>query len=138
MATLLQHATTIFQANAASAHPQTFRAGGWTADLNTLACTADKGFIADTSALNWARIEEWQGHKHLRLEHGALGADRRHQPAVLCRADTDVLGAAGTPLNMLEVPDNGVMIDYVSAPEIERNLRRKLGWQGARRSPRRS
>ena len=28
---------------------------------------------------------------------------------------------------MLEVPDNGVMIDYVSTPQNERDLRRKLG-----------
>src|SRR5690606_24402284 len=33
--------------------PRTFRAGGWTATLDTLGALADKGFTADTSALNW-------------------------------------------------------------------------------------
>ena len=41
--------------------PKTFRAGGWTASIDTLNALADQGFTADTSALNWARIEEWQG-----------------------------------------------------------------------------
>jgi hypothetical protein len=31
---------------------------------------------------------------------------------------TDVLGASGTPLGLVEVPDNGVMIDYVSTDEM--------------------
>lgn len=117
MATLLQHAIDIFQAKGLG-HPQTFRAGGWTADLNTFLALNDKGFIADTSALNWARIEEWQGHNiyDWTMAHWTPINDTS-QPYY--PTSTDVLGAAGSPLNMLEVPDNGVMIDYVNAGEMD-------------------
>ena len=117
MATLLQHAIDIFAAKGLG-HPQTFRAGGWTADLNTFLALNDKGFIADTSALNWARIEEWQGHNiyDWTMAHWNPINDTS-QPYM--PTDTDVLGAAGTPLNMLEVPDNGAMIDYTTTYEIE-------------------
>ncbi|MBV8756284.1 MAG: hypothetical protein JO257_03345 [Deltaproteobacteria bacterium] len=116
MATLLQHAFDIFQTHGLG-HPQTFRAGGWTADLNTFLALNDKGFIADTSALNWARIEEWQGHNiyDWTMAHWSAINDTS-QPYM--PTTTDVLGAAGTPLNMLEVPDNGVMIDYVTTMEM--------------------
>jgi hypothetical protein len=116
MAALLQHAFDIFAARGLP-HPQTFRAGGWTADLNTFLALQDKGFIADTSALNWARIEEWQGHNiyDWTMQHWAPINDTS-QPYM--PTETDVLGASGTPLGMLEVPDNGVMIDYVSTAEM--------------------
>ena len=117
MATLLQHAIDIFQAKGLG-RPQTFRAGGWTADLNTFLALNDKGFIADTSALNWARIEEWRGHNIYDWTMAHWGPiNDTSQPYM--PTTTDVLGASGTPLNMLEVPDNGAMIDYTRADEIE-------------------
>jgi hypothetical protein len=116
MATLLQHAKDIFAARGLPV-PQTFRAGGWTADLNTFMALNDKGFIADSSALNWARIEEWKGHNIYDWTMAHWGPiDDTSQPYM--PTTTDVLGASGTPLAMLEVPDNGVMIDYVSSAEM--------------------
>lgn len=116
MATLLQHAIDIF-ATRGLGRPQSFRAGGWTADLNTFLALQDKGFVADSSALNWARIEEWKGHNiyDWTMAHWAPINDTS-QPYL--PTTTDVLGASGTPLGMLEVPDNGVMIDYVSTAEM--------------------
>lgn len=112
--TLLQHAFDLFNARGLGT-PKTFRAGGWTADLNTFLALANKGFVADTSALNWARIEEWQGHELYTwtMQHWGPINDTS-QPYMTSR--TDVL----TPgdLGMLEVPDNGVMIDYVSTAEM--------------------
>jgi hypothetical protein len=116
MATLLQHAKDIFAARGLPT-PQSFRAGGWTADLNTFLALNDKGFIADSSALNWARIEEWKGHNiyDWTMQHWGPINDTS-QPYL--PTSTDVLGASGTPLGMVEVPDNGVMIDYVSSSEM--------------------
>jgi hypothetical protein len=98
--------------------PRTFRAGGWTADLQTLLALEDNGFIADTSALNWRRIEEWQGYELYTwtMEHwGPI--DDTSQPYLPSR--TDILKSTpGSNLALLEVPDNGVMIDYVSLTEI--------------------
>src|SRR5262249_25240277 len=57
---LRDHAADLFDQRGLG-RPTTFRAGGWTATIDTLNALADKGYIADTSALNWARIDEWKG-----------------------------------------------------------------------------
>lgn len=97
--------------------PRTFRAGGWTAELSTLQALADKNYVADTSALNWARIEEWDGKELYRwnMENWAPIGDtsQPYYPSA-----TDVLTSTGPTLPLLEVPDNGVMIDYVTLPEM--------------------
>ena len=50
----------------------------------------------------------------LRLEHGALGVDRRHQPAY--RQD-DILADTAPTLDISRVTDNAIMVDYVSVGE---------------------
>src|SRR5207253_2483872 len=56
---LFHHATALFQANGLPA-PTSFRAGGWTADEHVLQALVTAGHVADSSACNWARIEEWK------------------------------------------------------------------------------
>ena len=117
LSTLLQDAFAIFAQHGLGT-PKTFRAGGWTADLQSFLALADNGFVADTSALNWARIEEWKGKElySWTMQHWAP-IDDTSQPYY--PSQTDVLAStAGADLAMLEVPDNGVMIDYVSLDEM--------------------
>ena len=119
MGTLLKHAGDLFEQHGLN-RPKTFRAGGWTATLDTLAALADNGFTADTSALNWARIEEWEGRNNGELYRWNMEnwgpIDDTSQPYY--PSETNVL-LTGTPrLPLLEVPDNGVMIDYVTLPEM--------------------
>lgn len=116
MRTLLEHAKELFVANGLGT-PRTFRAGGWTATLDTVAALADAGFIADTSALNWARIEEWEGEELYRwnMENWAPINDTS-QPYY--PSQQNVLTDDAPTLSILEVPDNGVMIDYVSLAEM--------------------
>jgi hypothetical protein len=116
MATLLTHASDLFAQNGLN-RPKTFRAGGWTATLDTLGALADTGFIADTSALNWARIEEWKGYELYRWTQENWGPITDTTQPYWPGATSAVM--AGTPpLGLLEVPDNGVMIDYVSLAEM--------------------
>jgi hypothetical protein len=117
LGTLLQHAFDIFAAHDLG-KPQTFRAGGWTADLDSLLALSDKGFVADTSALNWARIEEWQGKElySWNMTHWAPINDTS-QPYYPSQTDV-LMSTPGSNMAMLEVPDNGVMIDYVSSDEM--------------------
>jgi hypothetical protein len=116
---MLDDAASLFQANGLGT-PKTFRAGGWTASLDTLNALADKGYVADSSALNWARIEEWEGQGNgvlytWNMEHwGPI--DDTSQPYHVSEAD--ILSSAPPTLPILEVPDNGVMIDYVSLDEM--------------------
>lgn len=113
---LFEHAKTLFAQHGLPT-PRTFRAGGWTATIETLAALADAGFIADSSALNWARIEEWDGKELYRwtMEHWNPIGDTS-QPYYPNQAN--VLSTDAPTLSILEVPDNGVMIDYVSLAEM--------------------
>ncbi len=114
--TLLEHSKTLFQQRGLGT-PKTFRAGGWTATLETIAALADKGFTADTSALNWKRIEEWNGKELYRWNMENWNPiDDTSQPYY--PSETSVLMTGAATLPILEVPDNGVMIDYVSLPEM--------------------
>ena len=64
------------------------------------------------------------------MEHDALGSDQRHQPAVLPEHDRSADDARPARTSaMLEVPDNGVMIDYVSIAEM--NAIFDANWDGA-------
>ena len=125
LGTLLDHANTLFQQNGLN-RAKTFRAGGWTASLASLQALADKGFTADTSALNWARIEEWKN-----AVPGPAGRTNElyrwnmenwnpindtSQPYWV--SEGNVLTSDAPTLPILEVPDNGVMIDYVTLAEM--------------------
>lgn len=123
--TLFAHAATLFEQHGLN-KPKTFRAGGWTASLATLQALADQGFVADTSALNWARIEEWSkpvigpGGRTNELYRWNMEnwnpIDDTAQPYWV--SENNVLTDEAPTLPILEVPDNGVMIDYVTLEEM--------------------
>ena len=100
--------------------PTSFRAGGWTAGLGTLKAMAETGYVADTSANNWARMEEWQNQ-----ENGVLydwnqaqwsSINDTSQPYY--PAQNNHLETGLNPIPVLEVPDNGILVDYVSTDEM--------------------
>jgi hypothetical protein len=118
MSTLLAHAKDLF-AQHGIATPQTFRAGGWTATLDTLFALQDNGYIADTSALNWKYIQmAWRGHLIASWNMQQwTPIDDTSQPYY--PSTTDIVASAPTgDFSLLEVPDNGVMIDYVTLDDM--------------------
>lgn len=127
LGTLLAHAKDLFTARGLNS-PVSFRAGGWTADLSSLQALNDQGFIADTSALNWARIEEWKGKElySWTMDHwGPIGDSS--QPYYPSTTDP-VSSTPGSNLAMLEVPDNGAMVDYVTYGEMSSIF--NVNWDG--------
>jgi hypothetical protein len=129
MGQLLQHAKTIFDGRGLGT-PKTFRAGGWTADMNTLLALDDNGFVADTSALNWDYIkEEWPDTELLswNMTHWAPIGDTS-QPYHPSTTDP-LVSMPGSNLGLLEIPDNGVMIDYVTVDQIKAIF--DANWDGA-------
>jgi hypothetical protein len=111
--------------------PTSFRAGGWTAQLHVLKALVSAGHVADSSACNWARLEEWEHVAGAQLfawnrEHWAT-IDDTSQPYY--PSTTDILSSAGPTLPILEVPDNGALVDYVSAAEMIDMFRRN--WPGS-------
>jgi hypothetical protein len=97
--------------------PTSFRAGGWTAELHTIKALEAAGYVADTSALNWARMEEWDQPLRGTLydwnkEHWATINDtsQPYYPSV-----DDILVTGPETINVLEVPDNGIQPIGLSA-----------------------
>ena len=97
-----------------------FRTGSWAADAGTLKALAEDGFVADSSANNWARIEESRHEGN-----GMLYTwNRRHwapindvsQPYYPNAQNSAIAGKPTIPI--LEIPDNGSLVDYVTGNEM--------------------
>lgn len=116
---LFAKANELFVANGL-AKPTSFRAGGWTATGDVLKALAKNGHKADASACNWARLEEWKNVAGADLynwnkEHWSA-IDETTQPYY--PNEDDILADAPPHLPILEVPDNGALVDYVSTAEM--------------------
>ncbi len=118
--TLLETADELFMERGLG-KPTTFRAGGWTATIETLRALAATGYVADTSANNWVRMEEWNRPfssatlYDWNMEHW-LPINDTSQPYY--PSDDDILLDGAPHLDILEVPDNAIMVDYVSVEEM--------------------
>ena len=122
-------ASELFVANGLP-RPTSFRAGGWTAEAHVLAALANSGHVADSSGCNWSRLEEWKDHPGASLyawnqEHWAP-IDETSQPYY--PAEDDMLADRPPHLSILEVPDNGLLVDYVSGAEMIEMFR--ANWDG--------
>jgi len=100
--------------------PTSFRAGGWTATSDVLKSLVKAGHKTDASACNWARLEEWKDVAGATIyqwnqEHWNP-VDERTQPYY--PSSDDILADAAPHLSILEVPDNGALVDYVTAQEM--------------------
>jgi hypothetical protein len=121
----MQYADTLFEQYGLG-KPTSFRAGGWTAEIATFLALVDDGYTVDSSALNWARMEEWKNlHISGQAEPASLYAwnmtqwstiDDTSQPYVPSQENIQAPGP--TPVGLLEIPDNGIMVDYASGQEM--------------------
>ena len=130
LATMLVKAKELFEQNGLGT-PKTFRAGGWTAVASTLRALAENGFLVDASACNWARLEEWLTYPDSTLYQW----NRQHwgpindtsQPYFPSEADITKGGEPALPI--LELPNNGALVDYVTTAEMVEIFR--ANWDGA-------
>jgi hypothetical protein len=116
---LLAAASALFDAHDLG-RPTSFRAGGWTATIPTLKALASAGFVADGSAANWHFMEEWKDVAGSTLyawnaEHWAT-IDATSQPYY--PSEADILAPGSPSVGILEVPDNSLLVDYVTAAEM--------------------
>ena len=119
LTTLVAAADALFEANGLD-KATAFRAGGWIADLMVLRVLAANGYVADTSANNWARLEEWEGdlngvlYDWNQTNWSSIGdTSQPYYPSA-----SDILVPGDPDLAILEVPDNGSLVDYVSGAEM--------------------
>lgn len=119
--TLFEHAIELFEENDLGT-PTSFRAGGWAADADTLRALGEAGFLVDTSAHNWSRLEEWRDLEPFsslyrwHTEHWSEIGDLS-QP--YWPADDDAQRTGQSLAGILEVPDNASLVDYVTAREMQ-------------------
>jgi hypothetical protein len=117
--TLFETASEIFVERGLG-RPTSFRAGGWTTELHTLRAMARTGYVADTSAVSWARLEEWEGVPGTELfewnreQWSTIGdTSQPYYPS-----QDDILSSEPPTIPVLEVPDNGALVDYVVSAEM--------------------
>jgi len=127
--TLLRTAQSLFDTNGLGT-PTSFRAGGWSLEIHTMRALAAAGFVADTSANNWKRLEEWAEHTDATLypwnmSHWAT-IDETSQPYY--PSETDILASEPPYVPVLEVPDNGILADYVTTDEMIQMF--EANWDG--------
>lgn len=98
--------------------PTSFRAGGWTADEKVLSALANTGFLVDTSAVPAHRLSSWRGFPlyDWNMENWK-GITETSQPYFPSQENAAKAGYPAIPI--LEVPDNGVLVDYVSAQDMK-------------------
>jgi hypothetical protein len=130
---LVEAADALFEARGLG-KPVTFRAGGWTATIETLRALAANGYVADTSANNWARMEEWIPrppfvtgtlYEWNMTNWGPIGdTSQPYYPNV-----EDILSSEAPTLPILEVPDNAIMVDYVTVDEMTEIF--EANWDGS-------
>lgn len=126
METLLRAADDLFVAHGLG-KPTSFRAGGWSAEIHTLRALDATGYLVDTSAVAWSRLEEWMGlslYDWTSTHWSAIDeTSQPYHPSI-----DDVLSEELPALALLEVPDNGALVDYVSGNEMVDIF--ELSWPG--------
>ncbi len=122
--------TTLFQASAdlfvrnGLARPVSFRAGGWTAGLNTLDALQRAGYTVDSSALPPESIQHaWGAYELGRwTTMNWTGITPTSQPYHPSRSNI-VAPDPAPAFSVLEVPDNGTLVDYMLGPAMITVLR---------------
>jgi hypothetical protein len=123
--TLLRAARQLFEANGLGT-PTSFRAGGWAADAGTMTALEQAGYALESSSVTVARLEEWRGRVLFQyLSMLWPGITETSQPYYPSQANAAVAGAGP---RVLQVPDNGALVDYVTGQEMIDILR--MNWSG--------
>lgn len=127
---LLKAADALFIAHGLG-KPTSFRTGSWAANAQTLKALAAGGFVADSSANNWVRIKEESENDG----NGVLYKwNHQHWTAINDRsqpyfpAELNPMTNGMPTISILEVPDNGSLVDYVTGDEMISIF--KSNWNG--------
>jgi hypothetical protein len=101
--------------------PTAFRAGGWSLELPVMRALADSGYVSDSSAVNWARMEEWKDDAGATLYQWNMAAWAPIGNTTQAYYPTEgslLPGGSGATIPVLELTDNGILADYVLADEM--------------------
>lgn len=108
--------------------PTSFRAGAWTLETHVAQALVDSGFVVDSSANNWEMMDEWIGFDIYEFNKTQWAViDATSQPYKPTQ-DSIVPGGSGAEIGLLEVPDNGIMVDYWAVPEMQEIFDANWNW----------
>lgn len=100
--------------------PRSFRAGGWTTDVKVMRALVRAGFTNDSSAVPAKYLSTWKGYGLWDFTTKTWeGITETSQPYFPGESDI-TKGGGESALPLLEVPDNGVLVDYVTAEDMLR------------------
>ncbi|MBI5518337.1 MAG: hypothetical protein HY909_31490 [Deltaproteobacteria bacterium] len=117
MTAQLRYAVEVFQRHGLG-RPTSFRAGGWTADLSTLRALEASGYTVDSSAMPPHRIASWRGYNlYTWNERNWTGITETSQP-YFPSEELITRSAPMRPMRILEVPDNGILVDYITGQDM--------------------
>lgn len=117
LTTLLEAAKALYATHGLGS-PTSFRAGGWTADAKVLRALVATGFAVDSSAVPFSYLASWKGYGLWDWTSAHWqGITETTQPYFPSAADP-AKAALPSSLPILEVPDNGVLVDYVTAEQM--------------------
>jgi hypothetical protein len=117
LATLFKKADALFM-QYGLAKPTSFRAGAWAADLHVLKALNDDGFVTDASGCNWMRIQQYWGGYGLGDWTKANWMPIGDMSQPYYPSQTDILSTAAPHFSTLEVPDNGILVDYITGKDM--------------------
>ncbi|MBN1129173.1 MAG: hypothetical protein JXA71_09310 [Chitinispirillaceae bacterium] len=113
---LLQTADSIFLSRGLG-KPTSFRAGGWSCALHTLQALRSAGYKIDASGCNVSLMDELWGLRSVDWLaanwHTITDTSQPYYPS-----QSDIALSAPPTIPVLEIPDNGLLADYVSAGEM--------------------
>lgn len=99
--------------------PVSFRAGAWTLETHVALALVDSGFVVDSSPVNWPYMEEWIGYELYDWNMNQWGPIGDTSQPYYPTEDSLLPGGSGAKIDLLEVPDNGVMVDYWTVDEMK-------------------
>lgn len=122
MARILAESIAMYERNGLG-RPSSFRAGGWSAGAGTLRALVETGFRVDSSAVPPHTISQWNGYVLFDwLMKNWKGITETSQPYYPSPENPAVPGRE-TALPLLEVPDNGSLVDYRTAAQMSQVLK---------------
>jgi len=116
--TLLRYADTLF-AHRGLGKPTSFRAGGWWAEAHTLAALAGDGFLIDASGCNYKRAFDGNTTGAMYEWYATTWGNMTDTTQPYYPSLTNVSVADSSRPGVLEAPDNGILVDYISVTEMK-------------------
>ncbi|MBK8258251.1 MAG: hypothetical protein IPK82_36980 [Polyangiaceae bacterium] len=95
-----------------------FRAGAWTLETHVAQALFDSGFVVDSSPVNWPYLEEWEGYDLYSWNQAQWAPIGDTSQPYYPTTESVLPDGSGETVELLLLPDNGIMVDYWTVDEM--------------------